>query len=776
VTAPSWRGYVSRAPGAHRFGLLDIAQFEGMLTDDGGDTPTGVPIVGDLSLGGWRCHQVANEFADQLGLDLPVAAVQLAKHSGRSEHVGSDLLGLAIDAESKGEGGTTASLEAATALLDWLAGRPAKSFFVILPIHRQPIGQQNIRFIEFLAAGLRDVGGTLTLVATGSDPDNLPSSWQPAPSEAPGASGLRAPRRAAVDRRWAAVPGLIPSGTPAAATDEKVEAITLARGLALIPPSLRPDDVSPDRRHRPLRAIEGAPAWVVAYQQSRGLDTRSDLRAMGDYAWACFQRRDGELGLQLLQDGSRVARFPSPQGDLLVSLLAMQIGCHRYTEAAADERRPRGVTPTMLEQWLRGKAYAAALSGDSQAAAEWLAQSGRPPRDGPPSWYDLYLGNLEALIHFRSGDRARAEALQHEIEESLRSTTRDNWHLRYLNAINLARLDRDMGRHLDAEARYHQAFAITDGTRLEHDLVYMNVCLARIADDLRDEAASSRRWTRAALHFAACTIPEALGWRCASAILQRRVEPDDNITDAVAKRLTERLAPLTGADGSASTWAPTFVYTELATHGRPWPPPRSIVGDDWSVLLHDAAIPAPYDSTAHRTLRAILWSVLRGQAGLPDTARPGLVQVDARFGREVPRTVDEAMDVAVRAGASSLVVSGRQVTLTAPLRAQWERESTATLGPGVTEVTYAEGRTVVSFRRQVSPLTLEGAAAATLDRALTLRTVGALLDDHHAPQTLVQVRALEAQRALVVERPPSALSLDSLLHDASSLGDLRTRE
>src|SRR6185436_16032746 len=159
--------------------------------------------------------------------------------------------------------------------------------------------------------------------------------------------------------------------------------------------------------------------------------------------------------------------------------------------------------------------YAAALAGSPTRARQLLRASNRGS-GRPDRWPDLHARNTMALVLFRAGDLPGAVRLQETIERDLEADGGQDWHLRYINALNLARLHRASG-HTSLAARYYSvAFDITNGSRVENDLLYTNFCMARQAEAEGEPRRIFVGWVRTALHWAAATIPESLSWRFAA--------------------------------------------------------------------------------------------------------------------------------------------------------------------------------------------------------------------------------------------------------------------
>lgn len=84
--------------------------------------------------------------------------------------------------------------------------------------------------------------------------------------------------------------------------------------------------------------------------------------------------------------------------------------------------------------------------------------------------FELYLLNIRALNQLRLGKFDAAFALEARIQQSLQERVQPDWQLAYVNAINLARLQRIRRDHARAREQYLRAFAINAGLRSQSDL------------------------------------------------------------------------------------------------------------------------------------------------------------------------------------------------------------------------------------------------------------------------------------------------------------------
>lgn len=753
----AWHGTITRLSAASPFEGVRLAGGESI-----GSVLGATAAVSDLSLGAWRANQVACELADQLGVTLASRSLLRLEPIEANERapVPSGIIDRWVDAEIAGNPGVLCAVDHAHQLLDAVCGATERTFAVIAPRFGNAWGLQNTRFIEVFAEGLRQVGGRLRLIACEGDEVLLPRGWKVEWIAVYGSREVVA--TVPVDPRWRDAPGLVPAGAEPCARRGAASALALAGGLRLVLPFERQAPSTPWRSHPPLTPLEGAMPWVLAHQELDASTGRTGVWTLAMYAIECFNSADIDLSLRLATVAAERAAFPLPRGHIKLLLQAIQLGAHRYLEAASDEDRPRGVPEPLRDRWLRGRAYAAALSRHPALVKSSFAETRTYSASAPLTWEDLYARNLMALAELQEGRWDDARALQASIEKALDARPGREWHIRYLNALNTARLYRQRRLYAEAGAYYQRAFEILDGLRVEGDQVYVNFCLARQAEDQGLYEEFVLFWLRTCLHWAAMAVPEALGWRCAAGILGRKVDPEEVTVDAVTERLLARLRPL-AADLELGDLGPEPTFLGSQTPGLDADPePFTGVGSPgWCVFVRRAHRAAPYDGPGHRELRRLLWSVLRGVAGVPEDVSARTVVVDARFGCEIPGTRVEAMDVAARLGALRIVFDGEDRPLTEVAHAEWECRSTLRLGPGVVSIEPTPDRPLVIFRRIREPLQLSTEDMPLIEAASRGMRVGELVAARREEGVLERLRALERLHVLSLAGPENEDSFGS---------------
>jgi len=696
---------------------------------------------------------VANEFADQLGLSIASRSPLALEPMGTgSNPVSSLTIDRWVDAEVLGNVGVLIAFDQARQILEAIAERAVRQFVVIVPRFGQPWGRQNIRFLEFFNWGLQRIGGRLILMGPPDDTVPIPDGWDLRWIEENGVGPDLGTQ--AIDPEWRDLPGLIPAGISRSTRSNAVTAWTLTGGLALLPPRLRRDPAT--LRWSRWSSLLPTPragdaVWLGAYRSMLIPDRRQDIAPLSDYAMLCFNTGDVDLSLKLARAGVERAAIPIPQGYLQFLFQLMNLVVYRYEDVASEETSPGAIPDVVRDRWLRVRAYAAALVGRADLARACLAATVAFGSSDPASWDDLYARNLMALIEFRQGDWEAARRLQASIESTLEREPTEHSQIRYLNALNTARLYRQRRQFAPADDYYRKAFRLTDGLRVEGDRIYMNFCLARQAEDQGRPREAFLHWLRASLHWVAMSVPEALNWRCASGILGRRVDPESAVVDELSGRLLNlllgaaRTAGVGHPEEPRSVPAPVFLSTETAGLGDDDGPVTCLGGEGCYVYARSTPVPAPYESGAHRDLRGALWGIIRSLAEVANEITAATVQVDSRFGHEIPATESEAIDVAVRFRAARFLHRGEEIALAEPFHTDWERRSTIRLGGGVASVKRMKGGPLLTFHRLRDSVRLRPDDEPLLDAALSRARIADL-----PGKTISRLRTLEQQHVIQI--------------------------
>jgi hypothetical protein len=272
----------------------------------------------------------------------------------------------------------------------------------------------------------------------------------------------------------------------------------------------------------PPALADMAAGWGWKGQFYRLLTASADTLAQD--AWRALAAHDADLAGHLAE---RAVACDDQSDFARTALATIRIIAQDYDALTQSE------APTHTDRLNR--AWGAALSGDPvQAKAEFS----NAQHAGGADAISLYLRNISALAHLRTGDIAGAWRLQHQIRDALATLDRPSPHLVFINSLNMARLARHQGDRAAARDHLAAAFAARDPEQSEHDRLYHAVLSASVAEapDVR------RQWQDARAVFAQQAHPGAIPLRSFRSITGRAPRRFERRDVAVAEALDRLVA------------------------------------------------------------------------------------------------------------------------------------------------------------------------------------------------------------------------------------------
>ena len=495
------------------------------------------PVAADLSLGEWRSHEIARSCFAQLEIAWPLPAVAAPDPAAAVPAIGDW-----IDSESRGDTAMRVALDLAEQLLGALAERPL-SLIVLVPRFGSRWQAESIAFLRYLAHGARP-GDRLILVGDEQAETQPGTGFAVQWSDAPAATARPQPAGLI-----ALVPGVV---DPAMARALGGGGHPLRAGWTLVPPEWRRAPAATSRLEFDRLAAAAADPWLRAFAQVHGNNYFVDSWFLCSEANRRLAEGGHGIALQLMDRAAACARSAADRAILSSLAQGFRIALMRYEEAAAAPDPSRALPPLQRGALHMTKGWGLAMTGQAQRAEAYLqtARDILEPELGRNRQF-LYLMNISALNRLNLGDHERALAMEKQIEADCAALDDVDARFDYVNSINIARLHRRRNE-LDLAAPYYaRAFATTAGARTESDLVYTNVCYARLDSARGRPLDAFHAWLRASLHWLSCDAPEALGWRVLSAVLGRKALPISTSAEDVAAALAAQLRSVAEAATSA---------------------------------------------------------------------------------------------------------------------------------------------------------------------------------------------------------------------------------
>ncbi len=696
-------------------------------------------LAGDLTLGSWRGHWLARELAAQLGLDLPTERRPVPGMAPGEGSAPDRVVAGLIDLETAGDGAILTAHAMAQAIGREATDRSIGAILVLGPPAAEPWMPEDAWLVRFLAR-LLDGASPALIVAMPVSATSLPCDlrhW-----EIPEGIGID---RAPLTRRLAdpTVPGLVPPGT----VSGPLSCVPTLGGWSLLLPGARAT-----RAERPTATPEDEPLWLQGCRHATRSPADRNPRILAGAAALAFSEGGYRQALRLVEAARDATTDPVDRAMMMSQAQSMRIAAMDFAGAAAQPDPDASLPPPLLRDLSLGKAWGLVMTGRPAEAGPLFdrARNLAEPQARDPMW--LYLLNISALNKLRLGQVDAAFSLEHRIERTLAGFDPPDWHLSYINFINLARLHRHAGHHGKAHEYYQKAFAINEGLRSDSDHVYLNVCQAGLerADGRLAEALLSI--LRASLHWLAMEVPEALAPRVARAM---KAEPGADLVARTSEFLRTTLVELLGSIGHPFNALVDAVLPEGPAWRRP-----SATGEEagasalgapgWGVLVRPRAAADRAPQPCQQPLAGLVAAVMRALAQTDVLTPDACVVVDAMNGTEVPTDLEALFGLAARRGCRDLCFRGRRAPLSIDELRAATADSRIALGPGVDGMARGGDEIAVFFRRSRDPIRLAGADLALVEMARDEPRLGEAANVlGRSPQEVVEaVSRLEAEGVL----------------------------
>ena len=660
-------------------------------------------FVVDLSQGPATGLHAARELGAQLGVELPASVMGRAP----GEQDPTRLVSTWVDAEGRGDSIMAHNAAIAELVASALRDRPQGALLILLgDADATTLPAEERHFLWFLLHHLADA--TLSVILQVSDEARLRElcPWIAPHWLQTAAEPTIAPRDEHDPLAW--LPGLVPSTLLVALAElghgQTIACLPLEGALHFVAPECRPPATSrpPTFTAAVLAVIREYPL-LHAQLVARGMPpSGGDFTALARSAWAIAGQGGCTLAervLEALVAGAAAARMPA-YGPLLRELQSLRISAQEYRRTGAQPADRALLDDETWRDFLLTRAWGKALSGDAAGSFADFQEAGPPSLAKAATAIDLYLCNIYALALFRNGRADDALAIEEGIGRRLDFAPQPNFHLRYINHFNNARLHRAAGRTADERKHLDGVLATTDGLRTESDQIYLNLTLAALEEREGNAAAALASTWRACVHWLSGSVPEAIGWRTLLALFSRRITlaPQDLglVSQALLELLQRRVAACQLPLPPLPTTVPSFLNIRQA---RDVGTPRRTVhlAPRYGVLVAAAERHASaLDSAPHHPLAALVSALHAADAGLAGAA-PATWLVDDGYGADIPQGRDGLIAAALRWDAAPDAASGVVIDDAALLAC------TLQTGAGVAHVAAQDDGVVVSFKRYLPP-------------------------------------------------------------------------
>ncbi|TCW83999.1 hypothetical protein C5O80_12990 [Burkholderia sp. SRS-46] len=729
---------IVRGPHARRITVYGFHDFAQLARDAGVSEPGRQCIFSDLSCGPWRGHWLARELCRQLDLPDP-QPIQPDLHAGnRSSDAYADTVSQLIDAEGGGDRNFATAHDCASRIAARVRAYAISHVFVVAPQNGHVWGSENLHLLRLLADAAQCHGFDLWCIACG---DGVPAPAAGIEWVAFDTPPAQAPRHAG-----SALAGLVREEWLANADSPLPPHLRVRDGSLLIAPNARSDRPGAGELQR-----LGSLALPAYLQTCLALHAPAqNVEFLLASAGQCFAEGGYDAALTILDRIDTGALDPLLRAAVEARKQNIAIALMKFERAAQgmlpDEAMPDAVKASLYQS----KAWGLVMTGHARVANSYfeLARQHFDPDSAPR--LALYLLNISALAKLKSGDVDGALALEKEIESRLQDLPGRDWHLIYINCLNLARIYKKIGALDEATLYYRRAFFVTSSARTESDLLYMNLCHAQL-DNLRgDTEAAVDNWLRAAIHWLSNPLPEALAPRVAQAVLGKPLNDREADVEQISAVLSKALGDAATARGIAL--APSARTIGFARLSEPGQAELCIATEGWAIAAswQKAGAP-PFAGAQYDALNRLVSGLVAAQFPQIDLAAVQTLLSDSRCGVELPATVREACWSCWRYGVTELLHAGRHYLVPAGENDVLARFIVQPSG-AIASIVRSGECLQVRFKRYLAPIELTGLERTIvegLDEPLSIAQLAQRLDCP-VSDCAVTVRRLEDRRVVVV--------------------------
>ncbi|HEY2379681.1 MAG TPA: tetratricopeptide repeat protein [Terriglobia bacterium] len=760
---------ICRTAGSVEFDGLYISGLKDLITRLSVDDPRAECLFADLSLGAWFVHMAAQQFFLQLGILPPEHIRPTREGSAYWDQVPeyADRVGNEIDSETSGDRVLMTSLELAEQVIEAIGQKRPQTLVIIAPRFDFDWEAENELFLEFLVMGLRDTASRCILAFMDEKPPAVPEKWKINWLNSPAPTANEHPELS--PELLTLVPGIVEpalaemlAGT---APLDKSRHLSVANGGVLVAPEYRrnPNEVS-KAAYDELGQKAEAIGWLKSYCQLYGNLQFLNVYFLRQQSSQRFAEGAYNVAFRLIQPVLQHSFHPFHKTAALLEAQGMRVALKRFKDASEMPDPPRAAPPPILGALFLSKAWGLVMIDQPEQAEPYFEQARNLLKPFQDRFY-LYLLNIAALNKLRLGQADAAFELEREIEQTLSESPKKDWHLEYINCLNLGRLFRRSGDFELSEKYYSKSFYASEGIRSDSDLVYSNVSWAGLYQKNNPDL-SFLHWFRAALHWAATAVPEALTARAIRPIVGRNLKPGEDLTEELSKGLISFIyqsakaarIPLKAFDNDMESTAGegskqiTFIHSDNLPAGTI---EYAFGFPGWSVLATKQVFKRRFKGKYYDRLNDILVRAIEEWCPAVAKADVRTLIVDTMMGCEMPITFDQLRNTCVRLKIPHLHFENRSEDLSGEECRSLERNAVVRIGSGVSHISDADGRLTIHFKRYVGPVTLSEEDSKIVRLVDGVRTVDEIASSSGNPGSgetgvLQSLRSLEILRVTAI--------------------------
>nr|AEH57226.1 hypothetical protein [Prochloron didemni P1-Palau] len=727
-------------------------------------------ICSDLSLGAWKGQWISYELSQQLATDLKLNDVlpSLEGHDYRKRGTDyADVIGQLIDAESEGDRNCLVAYDNAVRILQAISQATTKLILIVAPRFGFAWELENEWLIYFLANGIKACNCRLVLLFDRENPQisNLWSlKW----------IASKVHKRSALmpeetDCIFKDIPGTIDCQSYPQVSNwkDKSYLLQISDRCCLVLPEYRcnPEKVSPENFESLAALLNCTPTWMQAYLQAYGSLEKRDFNFLLQEARQRFSEGAYNIALRLIEKVSQSNLNEIQQAVLQVQAQSIRIAMMQFQDAAERENPASNLPPPITRSLYLSKAWGLVMVNRPEQAEPLFKKARDLTSSEEMDRSFLYLLNISALNQLKLGNVEQAMTFEKEIEDRLQALPQTDWHVTYINSINQARLYKRLGDWQKSEFYYKKAFQTTFGLRSESDQIYTNLCQAQIATLQKIDSHAFIFWFRVALHWLSMKIPEALAPRVAKAIVGRDILPEGNSIETISHtlfhRLVESVKNIPSLSNSMrdkierldSLKAKQICFARTSTNfSDSIQVAMGMLG--WSILISDHWLGERFDGLNYLRLSRLVFEIICSLLPQFDFPESLTVFTDTRFGRELPATASELLEVAIRFEVREIYFGSKKINLSEEEMEAIQNKLIVGFAPGIDGLFKRSDRVLAHFKRYREMLELSEFASKIVDRIGDRTTAINIISDccsfSNPREVWTGLRELEASQVLTL--------------------------
>lgn len=700
-------------------------------------------IFSDLSIGAWKGHWTLQELCNQLHIRNEIAfQPEIGISSKYQDYVHS--INAIVDNESSGDKNFILAYRGCQKILSQLVQQDIQWVLIIAPSSsRFSWEKENLYLIELLAKGLKQTNCNIGIITT--TPVPTPANWElhfkhPKPTKRQKTyTNFRIP--GIMDKELSILlQNYIPGST-----------LKLSTGHSVFMPTSHYKKIGEcDAIYSRIRVKNMYSHLLIPFEFQ--IDTTNvDTDFLQLEAAKRFSEGGYGIALRILENLIVLVNSAEKKAQILIQIQNIRIALLQFNAAAKAQIPGNTLPDEYLASLSLSKAWGLVMINHPEKAEKLFAKARSFYAKDWLSRIHLYLLNISALNKLKLGKIDEAFAYEKEIEKALEKSSKTDWHIFYINSINLARLYKKVKNYSDAELYYRKAFEVNTHLKSESDLLYSNICFAQLETLKENLKTSLIYWLRACIHWLSNEIPEALAPRVTRAIIKKTFSTNGEKVEAISRKLHDNLLEvarrvkigLPSIDKGADDIS--FCRIENAS-GHP----EIAIGSlGIGIAVSRKIEPSFFYGIEYNKLKKYTYQFLCHL--LPTLPHYNSIYSDSQYGNELPSNSRELISSAIRYDISKIIFGTKKYPLSKIERKELFLSSKLELNPAIAGIEIRNKSSILSFKRYKSPIILNRLETEILCNIKEIDTIKSVFENYGHQKNLSQVlRKLEKMKCITI--------------------------